>query len=148
MDVVDVDPALAAAVLEIESHAATTGWDQPAHLYALVDTARLVAREPALAASMGLDDASAEGSLTPVEQDQLSADVLEQTLESIVWPDEVAGCAALVERFVLPPGVDDELPDDSEEARASLDDVDLSTDQYDTHDPQDLADGPDEESTR
>ena len=34
------------------------------------------------------------------------------TLESIVWPDEVAGCAAVVERLVLPPGVDDELPDD------------------------------------
>ena len=118
MEVVDVDPALAAAVLEIENHAATTGWDQPAHLYALVDTARLVAREPALAASMGLDDASAAGSLTPVEQDQLASEVLEQTLESIVWPDEVAGCAALVERFVLPPGVDDELPEDSEEARA------------------------------
>ena len=119
MEVVDVDPALAAAVLEIENHAATTGWDQPAHLYALVDTARLVAREPVLAASMGLDDASAAGSLTPVEQDQLASEVLEQTLESIVWPDEVAGCAALVERFVLPPGVDDDLPEDSEEARRS-----------------------------
>ena len=35
----DVDPALAAAVLEIESHIAEGGWDQPARLYALVDTA-------------------------------------------------------------------------------------------------------------
>ena len=33
------DPALAAAVLEIESHVAQDGWDQPARLYALVDTA-------------------------------------------------------------------------------------------------------------
>jgi hypothetical protein len=118
IEVIDVDPALAAAVLEIENHAATTGWDQPAALYALVDTARLVEREPLLAASIGLDDASAAGSLTPVEQDQLASEVLEQTLESIVWPDEVAGCAALVERFVLPPGVDDDLPEDSAEARA------------------------------
>ena len=39
----DVDPALAAAVLEIESHIAAEGWDQPARLYALVDTAALVA---------------------------------------------------------------------------------------------------------
>ena len=31
-------PALAAAVLEIESHIADGGWDQPARLYALVDT--------------------------------------------------------------------------------------------------------------
>ena len=40
----DVDPALATAVLEIESHVAEGGWDQPARLYALVDTARLVER--------------------------------------------------------------------------------------------------------
>ena len=44
------DPALAAAVLEIEAHVAQDGWDQPARLYALVDTATLVAQEPALAA--------------------------------------------------------------------------------------------------
>ena len=36
------DPALAAAVLEIEAHVAHDGWDQPARLYALVDTAQLV----------------------------------------------------------------------------------------------------------
>ena len=47
------DPALAAAVLEIETHIAEDGWDQPARLYALVDTAPLVAQEPALAARWG-----------------------------------------------------------------------------------------------
>ena len=31
----DLDPALAAAVLEVESHAAGEGWDQPSRLYAL-----------------------------------------------------------------------------------------------------------------
>jgi hypothetical protein len=108
----DIDPALATAVLEVESHASSLGWDGPARLYALVETARLVEREPALAASMGLDDASAAGSLTPIEQDQLGAEVLESTLESIMWPDEVVGCAAVVERLVLPPGVDAELPGD------------------------------------
>ncbi|WP_278260289.1 hypothetical protein [Nocardioides convexus] len=36
----DVDPALAAAVLEVEKHLARAGWDQPARLYALVDTAQ------------------------------------------------------------------------------------------------------------
>ena len=41
-----LDPALAAAVLEIESHIAEGGWDQPGRLYALVDTAALVRREP------------------------------------------------------------------------------------------------------
>lgn len=114
----DLDPALAAAVLEIETHLATDGWDQPARLYALVETARLVAHEPDLATAMGLDDASADGSLTPVEQDQLGAsDVLERVLETIVWPASVAGCAAVVERLVLPPAVDGELPADLEGAQ-------------------------------
>ena len=106
------DPALAAAVLEIESHIAGAGWDQPARLYALVDTARIVAQEPTLAAQMGLDAAAEEGSFTPVEQDALPDQPLEVTLETIVWPSEVAGCAAVVERLVLPPGVDAEIPDD------------------------------------
>ena len=105
----DADPALASAVLEIESHIAAEGWDQPARLYALVDTAALVEREPALAAAMGLDAASAQGSLTPIEQDQLAPEV---TLESIVWPPEVTGCAAVVERLVLPPDADPLIPAD------------------------------------
>ncbi|GAA4678917.1 PPA1309 family protein [Nocardioides nanhaiensis] len=109
----DVDPALAAAVLEIEQHIATGGWDQPARLYALVDTAEMVQREPALAAMMGLDSPSEQGSLTAVEQDQLDpTQLLEQVLEQIEWPAEVAGCAAVVERLVLPPGSDAEVPED------------------------------------
>lgn len=113
----DVDPALAAAVLEIEEHIAEGGWDQPARLYALVETARLVEREPALASMMGLDAASAEGSLTPVEQDQLAPDQpLERVLESISWPPGVAGCAAVVERLVLPPDADQKIPDDPAQA--------------------------------
>lgn len=111
-----VDPALAAAVLEIESHSAEAGWDQPGRLYALVDTAALVRREPALASAMGLDDASAQGSLTPVEQEQLPPDRFESTLASIAWGPEVSGCAAVVERLVLPPAADDALPDDPAEA--------------------------------
>ncbi len=109
----DVDPALAAAVLEIESHIAAGGWDQPARLYALVPTAQLVEREPALSAAMGLDADSEAGSLTAVEQDQLSPEKrLETVLESIVWPADVAGCAAVVERLVLPPDADGEIPED------------------------------------
>lgn len=113
----DADPALAAAVLEIESHIAGGGWDQPARLYALVSTADLVRREPGLAAAMGLDEASAEGSLTPVEQDQLPPGrLLEDALTTITWPPEVAGCAAVVERLVLPPDADDAVPDSPAEA--------------------------------
>lgn len=113
----EADPVLAAAVREIERHAAEAGWDQPSRLYALVPTADLLVREPALAAAMGLDQAAAAGSLTPVEQDHTPTDrSLEQALEQIMWPAEVFGCAAVVERFVLPPGVDGQIPDDPEAA--------------------------------
>ena len=113
----DVDPALAAAVLEIESHIAEAGWDQPARLYALVETGNLVAQEPALAAAMGLDAPSQEGSLTAIEQDQADPhQMLEQVLEQIVWPPEVSGCAAVVERLVLPPDADAAIPDDPADA--------------------------------
>jgi hypothetical protein len=109
----DVDPALATAVLEIESHIADGGWDQPARLYALVDTAQLVEHEPQLAAAMGLDAPSEEGSLTPIEQDQIDEhQLLETVLEQIVWPEGVTGCAAVVERLVLPPEVDEAIPSD------------------------------------
>lgn len=119
LDDLDVDPALASAVLEIETHLAGDGWDQPARLYALVETGALVRQEPVLAAQMGLDASSEQGSLTAVEQDRLPADVpLEQVLETIVWPPGVAGCAAVVERLVLPPGADTDVPEDPAEAEA------------------------------
>jgi len=108
-----VDPVLRAAVREIEAHAAGSGWDQPARLYALVPTADLLVREPALAAAMGLDVATAGDSLTPVEQDEIPAETpLEAVLEDIMWPAEVFGCAAVVERLVLPPAADEQLPED------------------------------------
>ena len=120
MNDLDVDPALAAAVLEIETHISEAGWDQPARLYALVETARLVEHEPALAAAMGLDSSAAQGSLTPVEQDQLAPDSpLERVLESVTWPPSVSGCAAVVERLVLPPEVDAEIPEDPAASGAS-----------------------------
>ncbi|TIC81289.1 hypothetical protein E8D34_18005 [Nocardioides sp. GY 10113] len=109
----DVDPALATAVLEIEQHHAGAGWDQPARLYALVDTAQLAAQEPMLAAQLGLDAPAERGSLTPIEQDQLPAEQsLEEVLSQIGWPDGVTGCAAVVERLVLPPSADGHIPED------------------------------------
>jgi hypothetical protein len=113
----DVDEVLAAAVGEIELHAAEAGWDQSSRLYALVPTSDLLAREPGLAAAMGIDEAAAAGSLTPVEQDQTPVDrSLEDVLAGIMWPAEVFGCAAVVERLVLPPEVDDQIPADPEQA--------------------------------
>lgn len=105
------DQGLATAVLEIERHAAASGWDQPARLFALVETARLAAREPRLAESLG------EEPLTPVEQEGLAVGgALEDQLAGITWPETVHGCAALVERVVLPPEVEAQLPDQSEAA--------------------------------
>ena len=109
----EIDPALAAAVLEIENHQSDAGWDQPARLYALVDTADLVAHEPALASALGLDEPRERGSLTPIEQEELAAgQELEEFLPTISWPESVAGCAAVVERLVLPPAADGQIPED------------------------------------
>jgi hypothetical protein len=108
-----VDPHLRAAILEIEAHAAEAGWDQAARLFALVPTSDLLAREPGLAEALGVAAASA-GALTPVEQDSLPPDrALEDVLDGIMWPAEVFGCAAVVERLVLPPSADDAMPEDA-----------------------------------
>ena len=112
-----VDPALVAVVREVEEHAAGQGWDQPSTLLALGPTADRVRREPDLASAMGLEAATAGESLTPVEQESLAADQpIERTLEQIMWPDEVSGCAVVVERLVLPPSVEGQVPE--EEAAA------------------------------
>ena len=96
--------ALIAAVREVEQHAARSGWDRPPQLFALVDTAELLEREPNLAEVLGVESVEA-GELTPVEQDPVTGD-LEDLLAEILWPPEVAGCAVVVERLTLPPGED------------------------------------------
>jgi hypothetical protein len=108
---------LRTAVREIEAHAAEAGWDQPARLFALVPTTDLLSREPGLAQSLGIEAAD-PGSLTPVEQEQMAADrPLEETLPQIMWPAEVFGCAAVVERLVLPTSAEDDLPAEDEAAQ-------------------------------
>lgn len=114
---VPADPALAQAVRELEAHAAEAGWDRPARLFALVPTSDLLAREPALAEALGLSGEPEPDALTPVEQELADGQQLEAVLESIMWPAAVAGCAVVVERLVLPPGADDDLPSDAAEAQ-------------------------------
>ena len=96
--------ALSRAVVEIEKHVSSAGWDQPAQLFALVPTAELLRAEPQLAAELGAEDASQP--LTPVAQGELPGGVddenLADTLGRIEWPDGVAGCALAIERIVLP----------------------------------------------
>ncbi|MGW1838922.1 PPA1309 family protein [Streptomyces sp. BBFR2] len=101
---------LTRAVLEIDEYSAGLGWDQPARLFALVDSAKLREQEPALASQLGIDD-DAAASLTPVEQDEIPAGTpLDEFLATIAWPDAVAGCALTVERLMLPPSAEDAVP--------------------------------------
>jgi len=110
------DSPLRRAALEIEAHVGAEGWDQVPRLFALVRTADLAAREPALAAHLTEDP---EG-FTPVEQDGIPDDrALEDVLVDIEWPDSVDGCAAVLERIMLPPAAEESLPDDPEELLAA-----------------------------
>ncbi|WP_326785621.1 PPA1309 family protein [Streptomyces sp. NBC_00151] len=103
---------LTRAVLEIDEYASGLGWDQPARLFALVDTARLRAQEPGLAAQLGLEHEQKTTGLTPVEQEEIPAGKpLDEFLGTIAWPDAVVGCALTVERLMLPPSAEDSVPE-------------------------------------
>jgi hypothetical protein len=109
---------LTRAVLEIDEYASGLGWDQPARLFALVDTAQLRAQEPALASQLGLEDAQESSGLTPIEQDEIPAGkALDEFLGTIAWPDAVVGCALTVERLMLPPSAETSVPQGLSEAR-------------------------------
>ncbi|WP_433892334.1 PPA1309 family protein [Streptomyces sp. CA-111067] len=108
---------LTRAVLEIDEYASGLGWDRPARLFALVDTAQLRTEEPALADQLGLGEESATGGLTPIEQDELPAGTaLDEFLATIAWPEVIAGCALTVERLMLPPSAETAIPEDLDEA--------------------------------
>ncbi|MFI9628242.1 PPA1309 family protein [Streptomyces sp. NPDC052042] len=109
---------LTVAVLEIDAYVSGLGWDQPARLFALVDTDRLRAQEPGLAAQLGLDSDAPASSLTPIEQEELPAGTaLDDFLATIAWPDAVAGCALTVERLMLPPSAEASVPEGLDEAQ-------------------------------
>lgn len=110
--------ALSRAVIEIERHVSSAGWDQPAQLFALVPTEELLRAEPQLAAELGAEDASQP--LTPVAQGELPGGMddehLADALARIEWPEGVSGCALAVERIVLPPSVEAGLSDAESDA--------------------------------
>lgn len=113
------DP-LTLAALDTERHVARGGWDQAVRLFALVPTADLVVREPQLAEGLASHDAVA-GALSAVEQEDLpEADGIEDLLARIAWPEQVTGCALAVERVVLPPAAERDLPEDPDEARRAV----------------------------
>ena len=107
------DSPLRQVALEIEAHVAEAGWDQAPRLYALVPTADLLAREPELAAKLGISDGVRHNVFTSIEQESLPQDVsLEDALAQMMWPEQVVGCAVAIERIMLPPEVEDNLPAD------------------------------------
>ncbi|WP_165986729.1 PPA1309 family protein [Streptomyces sp. YIM 98790] len=114
---------LTRAVLDIDSYAAGLGWDLPARLFALVDTVRLREHQPELADRLAPEGTGGEAAgeappgdasgpaYTPVEQDELPPDVpLDEFLATIAWPEAVDGCALTLERLMLPPGAEAEVP--------------------------------------
>jgi hypothetical protein len=109
-------PALARAVAEIEHHVQESGWDQRPRLYALAPTGELLEREPDLANRLGLKHTPiSDDALTPIEQD-IADRALEDLLPTITWPESVRGCALAIERIVLPPGAEEQIPEDEDAA--------------------------------
>ena len=109
---------LVTSALETERHVAAAGWDQPPRLFALVRTAGLLAREPHLHDELGqgLDDG-----LTAIEQEGLDDTAsLEAFLAQLTWPEEVDGVALAVERLVVPPEAEHDLPDDPDQVAELL----------------------------
>jgi hypothetical protein len=101
---------LDAVTAEIEAHLAVAGWDQPPALFALVPT-RIVAQDPEGARMLGVDDVDTipADSMTPIAQDALPDQPLDEALGGIEWPAPVEGCAVSQEILILPPGAEDEL---------------------------------------
>lgn len=113
--------SLTRALLETESHVAGAGWDQPPRLFALVRTASLLAREPALRRQLAPGTVSAAdddpGHLIAVEQDNLTPTAhLESLLGQLAWGPDVDGVALVVERVVVPPEAERDLPQGQEQA--------------------------------
>lgn len=109
---------LATTVAEIEQHVAAAGWDRPPLLFALVSASGLRAQDAELADRLGLAEDD-DGSLTPVEQEELPAGELDEVLAQIGWPDAVVGCALAQEIVLLPPEAEAGLTDAEVAARAA-----------------------------
>jgi len=102
---------LEALVREVEEHVGNAGWDQPARLFALIPTAALIAANPQTAKELGI---TGDLPLTSVEQELDSQISLEDLLGTIAWPQDVQGAILVLERIVLPPAAESELPTDTD----------------------------------
>jgi hypothetical protein len=113
------DP-LTIAALDTERHVAAGGWDQNPRVFALVPTAELLEREPHLRAGMSGSDL-APGALSAIEQEDLPrTSSMESLLGRMSWPEAVVGVALAVERVVVPPEAERDLPANPEQAMEAL----------------------------
>ena len=113
--------ALRLAVDDIERHVAALGWDAPVFVFALVRTAGAVAATPSLAGELPPEALRAAQEdpehLTSIEQDGLpEASTIEELLGQLAWPEDVDGAAIVVERMVVPPEAEQDMPRDPEAA--------------------------------
>jgi hypothetical protein len=107
--------SLTSALLDTERHVAAGGWDQPPRLFALVRTCALLEREPGLQLDAGARRAAGRDPdhLIAVEQEGLPATShLESLLGGLAWGPQVDGVALAVERLVVPPEAERDLPAD------------------------------------
>lgn len=116
-----VTDSLTRALLETERHVAGSGWDQGPRLFALVRTTALLEREPALRTQLDpgtLEAAAADpGQLIAIEQEGIPpTSSLESILGQLAWGPEVDGMLLTVERVVVPPEVERELPERPDDA--------------------------------
>ena len=108
---------------EIEEFASQAGWDRPPSLYALVPT-RALAADPSAASvlSPGQELVASEidaDAITPIAQEELPDQPLDEVLAQIGWPPEVVGCALSQEIVMLPPSAEGELEQLSPAAAAN-----------------------------
>lgn len=115
--VLALDP-LHAVVGEVEGHVAEAGWDQPPHLFALVETEALLRAEPQLARTLGIV-AAVPGGLTPVQQEALGDGPLDEALSQLVFGEGVLGVVLVQEVLVLPPAAESEVADSEDPAGAA-----------------------------
>jgi hypothetical protein len=100
--------SLESVVREVEDHVASSGWDQPIRLFALVETATLLKSNPDLTLDTSL-------TLTSVEQELEELDDFEEFLGTLAWPQDVVGAVVVLERIVLPTTAESELPEGQED---------------------------------
>jgi len=122
VEISPIEQALRTAVRDVENHVAAAGWDQPVSVYALVHTQQALRDNPGIAAELppGTEAQLADNPqhLLSIEQEGLpQAESLEELLAQLAWPPAVAGAAIVVERIVVPPEAEVDMP---EEATAAV----------------------------